>query len=187
MDDALADKTLLFPEAGTNVIGRFGDDTELDPKLFDECEVVVRREIVNQRVAPAPMESRSAAAAWGEDGRLTAWIPNQGAQGTRDSVARRLGVESSQVRVITPDVGGAFGAKFGADPEAVLVAWVAKQLGRPARWSETRYENLLGMTHGRAQQQTVTIGGRRDGTVLAYRIEILQDSGAYPKIGALPL
>ena len=185
MNDALTDEVLLFPGAGTNVVGRYGDAAELDPKLFDECEVVVRREIVNQRVAPAPMESRSAAAAWGEDGRLTAWIPNQGAQGTRDSLARRLGVESGQVRVITPDVGGAFGAKFGVDPEGVLTAWVAKQLGRPARWSETRYENLLGMTHGRAQQQTVTIGGRRDGTVLAYRIEILQDSGAYPKIGAL--
>jgi carbon-monoxide dehydrogenase large subunit len=185
MNDALTDEVLLFPGAGTNVVGRYGDAAELDPKLFDECEVVVRREIVNQRVAPAPMESRSAAATWGEDGRLTAWIPNQGAQGTRDSLARRLGVESGQVRVITPDVGGAFGAKFGVDPEGVLTAWVAKQLGRPARWSETRYENLLGMTHGRAQQQTVTIGGRRDGTVLAYRIEILQDSGAYPKIGAL--
>src|SRR6185437_6777100 len=54
----------------------------------------------------------------------------------------------------------------------------------PARWSETRMENLLGMTHGRAQQHKVTIGGMKDGTVLAYRIEILQDCGAYPKIGA---
>jgi aerobic carbon-monoxide dehydrogenase large subunit len=185
MNDALAGQDLLFPAAGTNVVGRYGEADQLDPRLFDECEVVVRREIVNQRVAPAPMESRSAAAAWGEDGRLTAWIPSQGAQGTRDGIARRLGVESAQVRVITPDVGGAFGAKFGADPEHVLVCWVAKQLSRPARWSETRYENLLGMTHGRAQQQVVTIGGRRDGTVLAYRIEILQDSGAYPKLGAI--
>ena len=49
-------------------------------------------------------------------------------------------------------------------------------------------ENMLAMTHGRAQLQTVTIGGTRDGTVLAYRIEILQDCGAYPRIGAfLPI
>ena len=87
--------------------------------------------------------------------------------------------------MITPDVGGAFGAKFGIDAESVLTAWVARQLGRPARWSETRYENMLGMTHGRAQQQTVTMGGLRDGTVLAYRLEVVQDGGAYPKIGAL--
>jgi carbon-monoxide dehydrogenase large subunit len=185
MDDALADKSLLFPEAGTNVIGRFGDPAELDPNLFDGCEVVVSRTIANQRVAPAPMESRSAAAVWGEDGRLTAWIPNQGAQGTKGALVGRLGLKPEDVRVITPDVGGGFGAKFGIDAESVLTAWAARQLGRPARWSETRYENMLGMTHGRAQQQTVTIGGLRDGTVLAYRLEVVQDGGAYPKIGAL--
>jgi carbon-monoxide dehydrogenase large subunit len=185
MDDALTDKVLLFPGAGTNVVARYGDASAANPELFADCEVVVRREIVNQRVAPAPMESRSAAAAWGPDGRLTTWIPNQGAQGTRSAVASRLGLDADQIRVITPDVGGAFGAKFGADPEAIVVAWAARQLGRPVRWSETRYENLLAMTHGRAQQQTVTIGGRRDGTVLAYRLEVLQDSGAYPRIGAL--
>ncbi len=87
--------------------------------------------------------------------------------------------------MITPDVGGAFGAKFGADPEHVIVAWVARHLGRPARWTETRYENLIAMTHGRAQQHTITIGGSKDGDVQAYRLEIIQDAGAYPKIGAI--
>src|SRR6185312_17489904 len=96
-----------------------------------------------------------------------------------------LAIEPEMVRVITPDVGGAFGAKFGADPEHIVVAWVAKQLGRPARWSETRYENLIAMTHGRAQEQTITIGGTRDGRVLAYRLDVLQDSGAYLRIGAV--
>src|SRR5204862_3944439 len=89
-----------------------------------------------------------------------------------------------EVRIITPDVGGAFGAKFGADPEHAVLGWIAKDLGRPVRWTETRMENLLAMTHGRGQQQKVTIGGSRDGTVLAYRLEVLQDCGAYPKIGA---
>jgi carbon-monoxide dehydrogenase large subunit len=175
---------VLFPEAGTNVAATFGDASALAADLFDGCDVVVSRTIVNQRVAPAPMETRAAAAAWGEDGRLTAWIPNQGAQGTRGALAGMLGIDQAQVRIITPDVGGAFGAKFGADPEHAVVCWVARQLGRPARWTETRNENLVGMTHGRAQIQKVTIGGRRDGTVAAYRIEILQDSGAYPRFGA---
>ena len=181
--DAARDETLLFPAAGSNTVVTYGE--ELDERLFDGCEVVVTRTILNQRVAPAPMESRAAAAVWGEDGRLTAWVPNQGAQGTKRVLARMLGLERDRVRVVTPDVGGAFGAKFGADPEHAAVAWVAGALGRPARWTETRYENLLGMTHGRAQQQTVTIGGRRDGTVLAYRLEVLQDCGAYPRMGAL--
>ncbi len=183
--DAAAGQVLLYEEAGTNVAANFGDPAALDEHLFDECEVVTTRTIMNQRVAPAPMETRAAAAAWGEDGRVTAWIPNQGAQGTKSGLARLLGLEAEQVHIITPDVGGAFGAKFGADPEHALVAWVARQLGRPARWSETRYENLIAMTHGRAQQQTVTIGGRRDGTVLAYRLEIVQDAGAHVRIGAM--
>ncbi|HEY7015866.1 MAG TPA: xanthine dehydrogenase family protein molybdopterin-binding subunit [Streptosporangiaceae bacterium] len=183
--DAEAGQVLLYEAAGTNVAANFGDAGKLDEHLFDECEVVTTRTIMNQRVAPAPMETRAAAAAWGEDGRLTAWIPNQGAQGTQSGLAKLLGIPTEKVRIITPDVGGAFGAKFGADPEHAMVAWVARELGRPARWTETRYENLIAMTHGRAQQQTVTIGGTRDGTLLAYRLEIVQDSGAYVRIGAM--
>jgi carbon-monoxide dehydrogenase large subunit len=185
MNDALSgERGLLFPAAGTNVICTFGDASASNPDLFEGCEVVASETIQNTRVAPAPMETRAAAAAWGEDGRLTAWIPNQGAQGTKAALVGALGVAPDLVRLITPDVGGGFGAKFGIDPESVIICWMAKQLGRPVRWSETRMENLLGMTHGRAQQHKLTIGGMKDGTVLAYRIEILQDCGAYPKAGA---
>ncbi len=179
------DSSLLFEAAGSNVAGNWGEASSLKPDLFEGCEVVVSHTIINQRVAPAPMETRAGAAVWGEDGRLTAWIPNQGAQGTRDGLAKLLGLETPQVRIITPDVGGAFGAKFGADPEHAVIAWIARDLGHPARWTETRYENLIAMTHGRAQQHTVTIGGSRDGNVAAYRLEIVQDAGAYPKIGAI--
>jgi aerobic carbon-monoxide dehydrogenase large subunit len=181
---ASGESGVLFPAAGSNVAAAFGDAANLAADLFDGCEVVVSRAMVNQRLAPAPMETRAAAAAWGEDGRLTAWLPNQGAQDTRGALAAMLGVDPAAVRVITPDVGGGFGAKFLADPEHAVVCWVARRLGRPARWAETRIENLTGMTHGRAQRQTVTIGGRRDGTVTAYRLEIVQDAGAYPRMGA---
>ena len=179
-----ADAAVLFPAAGTNVAATFGDAAARAADLFDGCEVVVSRTIVNQRVAPAPMETRAAAAIWGADGRLTAWIPNQGAQGTRQALAAMLGMDQAGLRIITPDVGGAFGAKFGADPEHAVVCWVARRLGLPARWGESRNENMIGMTHGRAQRQTVTIGGSRDGKVAAYRLEILQDSGAYLRFGA---
>jgi aerobic carbon-monoxide dehydrogenase large subunit len=185
MNDALAgERGLLFPAAETNLVCTFGDSSAASPDLFEGCEVVASEVIQNRRVAPAPMESRSAAAVWGDDGRLTAWIPNQGAQGTKGALVAALGVTPDVVRVITPDVGGGFGAKFGIEPEAVITCWIAQRLGRPARWSETRMENLVGMTHGRAQQHKITIGGTKDGTVLAYRLEILQDCGAYPKIGA---
>ena len=183
LQQALAGDTLLFPEAGSNVC--FAKDADYAEDLFTDCEVVVSQQIENQRVAVAPLEVRAAAAVWGSDGRLTAWIPNQGAQGTQGRLAAMLGLERSQVRVITPAVGGAFGAKFGADTEHALVCWLARRLDRPVTWVETRSENMVGMTHGRAQRQTVTIGGTRDGRVTAYRLHVLQDAGAYPKLGAL--
>jgi carbon-monoxide dehydrogenase large subunit len=174
---------LLFPELGTNVA--FRKDPEPGEDIFAGCEVVVTREIVNQRVAVAPLEVRSGAAVWGDDERLTAWIPNQGAQGTQRALSSMLGLTTEQVHIITPAVGGAFGAKFGADPEHALICWLAKHFGRPATWVETRSDNMVAMTHGRAQIQTVTIGGDRDGRVTAYRLEVLQDSGAYPRFGAM--
>lgn len=183
--DALRDETLLFEQAGTNVVAQFGTSADLDEHAFDGCEVVVTETITNQRVAPAPMETRSAAVVWPEGERMTAWIPSQGAQLARSSLARALAIDASEIHVLTPDVGGAFGARFGVDPEPIVIAWLARELRRPVRWSESRYENLLAMTHGRAQKQTVTIGGTRDGRMLAYRIEVLQDCGAYPKIAAL--
>lgn len=180
--DALRDDTLLFAEVGTNVACKSKDEGESETDPFAACEVVVRREIVNQRVAVAPLEVRAGAATWDGE-RLTTWIPNQGAQSTQGAVARMLGLDRAQVRVITPAVGGAFGAKFGADPEHAFVGWLARHLQRPVTWVESRSENMVAMPHGRAQIQTVTIGGTREGRVTAYRLDIVQDSGAYPRFG----
>ncbi|HEX5493918.1 MAG TPA: xanthine dehydrogenase family protein molybdopterin-binding subunit [Mycobacteriales bacterium] len=183
--ESLTDGTLLFTDAGTNLIAEFGSADAFDPHLFDDCEVVVAREIVNQRLAPASMETRAAAAVWGDDGRCVLWCSNQGAQGAQAGVAGMLGIEPAQLRIITPDVGGGFGAKFGAEPEYALIAWLARRHQRPVRWAENRSENLVGMTHGRAQVQQITIGGRRDGTVTAYRLDMVQDAGAFPRFGAV--
>jgi aerobic carbon-monoxide dehydrogenase large subunit len=182
---AASDETLLFPAAGTNTACRFAP-AEQDADLFADCEVVVRRRILNPRLAPAPMEVRGAAASWdGAAGRLVAWLPSQGAQLAKALLAGALGWPADQLQVITQDVGGGFGAKIFPDPEQVLTCWLARHLDRPVRWQETRSENLVAMTHGRGQVQDLTIGGTRDGEIRAYRLEILQDSGAYPKIGAV--
>ncbi|MGQ0574088.1 MAG: xanthine dehydrogenase family protein molybdopterin-binding subunit [Pseudonocardia sp.] len=181
---AASDEVLLFPEAGTNTANGFALDEEFDPHLFDGCDVVVTRELVNQRLAAAPLESRAGAAVW-EGDRLTLWCSTQNAHGARDKVAEWLGIEPAMLRVIAPDVGGGFGAKIGADPEHALVAWLARRTGRPVRWHETRSENMTGMQQGRAHRHTITIGGTRAGDVLAYRLDILADAGAYPRIGAL--
>jgi carbon-monoxide dehydrogenase large subunit len=183
MRDAARDDVLLFPESGTNTVCTFGP-ADFAEDLFAGCEVVVTQEVHNQRVAVASMESRAAAVVPDDGGRLTMWLSTQAAQLARGAVAMWLGLPMEQVRVITPDVGGGFGAKVGADPEHVVVAAAARHVGRPVRWAESRSENMVGMCQGRAQLNTVTVGGNRDGKVLAYRLDVLQDSGAYPRFGA---
>ncbi|MDQ3757698.1 MAG: xanthine dehydrogenase family protein molybdopterin-binding subunit, partial [Actinomycetota bacterium] len=173
---------LLFPEAGTNIATMFpGADA---PDLFDGCDVVVRRRIVNQRVAPCPLEVRATAAAWGDDGRLTVWCSTQSAHGALNEISHRLGIEADKIHVIAPDVGGGFGAKIGNYPEDLILGWVARRVGRPVKWVESRSESMVGLGHGRGQVQDVEIGGTRDGRVLAYRLSVIQDSGAYPRMGA---
>ena len=102
----------------------------------------------------------------------------------RDGLARSLGLEPPNVRVVAPDVGGGFGAK-SLGVEEILVSWLALHTGRPVRWTESRSENMIAMTHGRAAVLDFTIGGSRDGAVQAYRLRILQDVGAYPRLAAI--
>jgi carbon-monoxide dehydrogenase large subunit len=179
---------VLFPEVGTNLVGAFGHpDGATAPDGPGGCEVVVRRRIVNQRLAACPLEVRSSAAAWVED-RLVLWCSTQNAHGLRRAVASAYGLDRADVQVITPDVGGGFGAKIGGHPEDILLGWLARRCGRPVRWVESRTENMTAMVHGRAQVHDVTIGGRADGTIEAYHLGIVQDAGAYPTMGAfLPM
>jgi carbon-monoxide dehydrogenase large subunit len=178
---ALANEVLLFPDSGTNVCA--SHPVEHDESLFDGCDVVVSGKLVSQRLAACPLEPRGCAAVVGDDGRLTLWLSTQTPHQDRDALARSLGMEPSDVRVVAPDVGGAFGAKF-IGVEEILVAWVARETGRPVRWNETRSENMVAMSHGRAAVLEFAIGGTRDGDVQAYRLDVLQDVGAYPRVGA---
>src|SRR4051812_47595969 len=183
--DAARDDVLLFPEAGTNVMASFGEPAP--ENFFHGCEVVVRQPIVNQRVAPVPLQARATAAAWGEDGRVTIWCTNQGAQQAKGQIAGWLGMDPARVHLVTPDVGGGFGAKIGADPEYAFVAWLAQRVGRPVRWAETRSENLIGMLHGRGQDQVATIGGGRGGPGEGYSLLVGPGArAASPGGGGLP-
>jgi carbon-monoxide dehydrogenase large subunit len=182
LTDALAGEVLLFDGTDSNVAGS-GVAGNCEPADFDACEVVIERTIVNQRLAPVPLEPRGTAARWA-DGRLTVWASTQNAQLARDALVKRLGLGKTAVRVIAPDVGGGFGAKVSIDRDSIAVAWAARHTGHPLRWAETRSENLVGMVHGRGQRQTVKIGGSRDGRIHAYHLHIVQDCGAYPRFGA---
>jgi carbon-monoxide dehydrogenase large subunit len=184
---SMAGDTLLYDAVGSNVVvdstamgmpGLSGDD------FFAGCDVVVSGRFVNQRMAPCPLEPRAAGAAW-VGGRLHMWMSSQHVQGVREAFASASGVDVEAVRVVTPDVGGAFGAKISAYPEELLLPRLASELGRPVAWTETRSESMITLGHGRGQIQDVTIGGSADGRVTHYRLDILQDCGAFSEIGAL--
>ena len=129
------------------------------------------------------MEPRAAIATW-EDGRLVHYACTQMPHLLQDELATAYGLEPAQVRVIAPDVGGGFGSKSGINSEEHLIGWIAKQLGRPARWVESRTESMVTLPHGRGQINYVELGATNDGKVLAFRHRLVQDAGAYPLVGA---
>ena len=181
---ALKGDSLLFPDAGTNVV--WGTPpSESGDAFFEGCEVVVSTKLESQRLASCPIECRTSAARWSDDGHLTFWASTQTPNRNKEQLAGMFGIDQEQVRVIVPDVGGGFGSKSGTTVEDTVIAWCAREVGRPVRWAETRGEDMLALPHGRAQAQEIEIGGSRDGKVEAYRLKLLQDSGAYPGIGAV--
>ena len=113
--------------------------------------------------------------------------PCQGPHLTRDSLAAAYGLEKSQVHVITPDVGGGFGAKSRTYPEELALGFYARAVGRPVRWTETRSENMMAMPHGRSQVQHARMGQHpATATLTAYQLDVVQDAGAFPLTGADP-
>ncbi|HZI37970.1 MAG TPA: molybdopterin cofactor-binding domain-containing protein, partial [Acidimicrobiia bacterium] len=142
---------VLFPEHGSNLVVEF--DFGRTEGIFDGADAVVSGRIVNQRLAPVPLEVNAAAAVPepGPDGsgdRLTIWVSNQHPFGVRDPLAGTLGIPAENVRAVCPAVGGGFGAKIGLYPEYAVIAASALRLSRPVRWVETRSESMVSMTHG---------------------------------------
>ncbi|HEY6319277.1 MAG TPA: xanthine dehydrogenase family protein molybdopterin-binding subunit, partial [Acidimicrobiia bacterium] len=173
---------LLFPEHGSNLAieFNFGEDAT----ILEGADVVVHGRFLNQRVAPLPMEPNGILVEPGDDDTVLVTVPTQSPFGIRDPLAGALGLEPDQVRVVAPAVGGGFGAKTGMYCEQLVAATLARRLRRPVKWTETRSENLLAMTHGRGQIQHVELGLRRDGTFVGVKVKVICDAGGYPSIGA---
>ena len=182
MDAALADDApILYPDVGSNIVATGGD--EHGPDLFADADRIVRRRFYNQRVAAVPLEGSGILVEPHGDDTYTVHAGTQLVWTQRANIARALGVDREAVRVIQPDAGGGFGAKFYSYPEHVLAALAARHTGRPVKWVERRSENLLGMTQGRAMYQDVELGVRNDGTITALRARIDAHLGAYPSFG----
>ena len=151
---------------------------------FETCDVVTEVRTVNNRLAPAPIETRVAAAEWGADGRLHCYNAGQGPHPVRAAIASILGLEKDQVRVVSRDVGGSFGAKARPSPEEALLGWLAKRVDRPVVWVPSRSDDMVGLGHGRGQIQYCRIGGSSEGDITAYHLHVVQEAGAYPAGGA---
>jgi carbon-monoxide dehydrogenase large subunit len=131
------------------------------------AHVVVTGDFVNQRVAASPMEPNGALAVPNDPpGGVTLWASSQFVHGVRRELAEALELPVELVRVVIPQVGGGFGPKFETAPEYLVVASLARTLGRPLQWHETRSESLVAMPHGRAQMQHGELGLRADGTIV---------------------
>jgi CO/xanthine dehydrogenase Mo-binding subunit len=175
-----ADAPLVHSQWGTNVAAtvRLGMG-DVDASLA-AADLVIARRFRFGRMTAAPLEPRAVAARWdAAAGAMHLWSTAQMPYVVRQRVADALGLAAEAVRITAPDVGGGFGAKGPVYPEELIVAALARRLGRPVRWTETRGENFLSMAHGAEQLHDAALALRRDGTFLALTDEFLVDGGAY--------
>lgn len=147
---------------------------------FKEADVIVKERILQQRVFPLSMEPRVVLANFVPFGnQLTLWTSTQVPHFVRIFLCFGLGIPESQIRVISPDVGGGFGSKLRPYPEEYLAAAASKLSGSPVKWVETRTENLQATSHGRGHIFDIEVAAKRDGTLLGLKVTNLSDNGAY--------
>ncbi len=197
LKEAAEDKVLAHPELGTNKSALWvfdsaqagtGSDVEEAIATARADGVVIEREFRQQRLIPAFMEPRSVVVdPTGE--QLTMWSATQIPHILRFALAATTGVPESKIRVIAPDVGGGFGGKLQTTPEEWITWAVARRLGKPIKYTETRSESLMSGHHGRDQWQKITLAATKDGSVTGLKVELLADLGSYVSLvgGGVPV
>jgi carbon-monoxide dehydrogenase large subunit len=172
----------LWEEAPDNVCAqaRHGDEAAASA-AFARAAHVVSVEIVQQRLAPTPLEPRGVLASWdAAAGRVTVRLSSQMPTGVRQGLAEALGLEPEKLHVLVGDVGGGFGMKTGVYPEDLVVAHCARALRRPVKWCAERSEEMLAATHGRDVHTRAELALDAGGRALALRVRSLANVGAYP-------
>ena len=170
----------LHPEAPNNIAWEWelsGGDIEAAAR---DAEVTVRQRIVNQRLIPNPMEGRAIVADYNPGtNQLTLWTSTQVPHFVRLVLSIATGHPEHQLRIVAPDVGGGFGSKICPYVEEIILAVVAKRVGKPIKWTETRQENYIATNHGRDHVQDVEIMGNRDGTITGLGVTVYANMGAH--------
>ena len=170
--DGIEDNTSYHWELGNR---------EVVEKALAEAAHTVEVEVVNQRLIPTAMEPRAAAARWdAATEEMTVWTTSQNPHPIRLLLsAFTLGIPESRLRVISPDVGGGFGSKIFHYPEEVIVPWVAREIGRPAKWVATRSESQVTDSHGRDHVTVARLALDAEGNFTGLEVETWANQGAY--------
>ena len=111
------------------------------------------------------------------------WAATQTPHAFRTNLSKLFDLDPTMIRVLADTVGGGFGGKVSRTAEEYLVPLLARRLGRPVRWDETRSEYFATATQGRGEKITITLAGSADGRLTALRADLVKDGGAYPLVG----
>ncbi|MDP2480068.1 MAG: xanthine dehydrogenase family protein molybdopterin-binding subunit [Candidatus Palauibacterales bacterium] len=183
VEKAAAGGPFVHEELGTNVAFTFPFEAGDVDGAFQDAPVVLRQRIVNQRQIPFAVEPRAVAARFDRGHRkLEIWSSTQIPHLLRTQLSVMLGIPEHSVRVIAPEVGGGFGSKLNVYAEEALVGHLARELGRPVKWTATRTEGFQATIHGRDQLADVEIAASEDGVLHGMRVKLLQDLGAYHQL-----
>ncbi len=172
--------SLVHPQFGTNVVTTAEKDTGGVDEAFAAAEHRMSVRVGHGRVAAIPIENRGGIGSYDEEtGKFTLWLSTQAAWLERGDLATAMGVPDEDVRVITPDVGGAFGAKMTAYREDILLLALARIAGRPVQWIATRSEDLQSSMHGREAYTDGEVAFDSDGRIRALKLRTVANLGAY--------
>jgi carbon-monoxide dehydrogenase large subunit len=170
----------LHDEAPDNVLLRLCLGSGDVDAAFADAHTIVRQTVRMPRLIAAPLEPRAVLASHDlESDLLTLWLSAQDQHRQLAGLSRVLRRPPEKLRVVVPDVGGAFGSKGVPQAETAAVALAAIRLGRAVKWTETRTENSLAVYQGRGSEVDAELALAEDGRMLGLRARVLADLGAY--------
>lgn len=170
-------------DGDANVAYRWALNSGNADEAFRQADATVSQRMINQRLAPVPMETRTVTASYHAGLKeLTVWSSTQIPHLLKTQLSLMLRVPEQMTRIISPDVGGGFGCKLNVYAEEALVGLLAMQLGRPVNWVEDRTEGMQATIHGRDHVAYIEAAAKRDGTITALRYKIYADLGAYHQL-----
>ena len=187
-EDAVADGAPQLHDTvpGNLVLKAFLGDQAATEQAIAGAEVVVSQKIRNQRIMAATVEGRGTLASYdATTGDYTLWTNVQVLDPIRVAMSLYvLGIPYTKLRLIAPAIGSSLGAKGYLFADAPLLLWIAKELGRPVKWVDSRSENARSTPHGRDHVTYATLAGTRDGRITALACRAFNNLGAYPVINA---